>query len=472
MIDNSRARPRVIVVGAGIAGLTCAYRLQRAGFQVTVLEKAKRPWVGGRMATVEIEGFFVDVGATLLMTRYRQMLDLIADAGLTEHVLAASDLIGIARQGRLEHIHVDSLSGLLRGLLHSSLPTTDLLRILSDFRKVRPLIDWYDASPLAARDGESVRDYAIRSGVSVNTYEYFLEPVSSCRVLAEPEKHSALGVLSFINLVIAGGGFFTSDRGAGFLPQGLARELPVEYQAEALSVEDRGGHVEVTWSRPGMPERSEHAEACVIATAPAQMLPIYQQLADAPREFFSSLEYSRSLHVALGLSRPTEEQAIFFMTSRVEHPDIVGFVLNHNMAPGRVPAGKGLVMAYLRDRWARENWHADDETIIDHVIAGANRLGVLPELRAHQIMGHVLRVEPGLVIRRPGDFQALSRIAPTLASRRVQFAGGEYLGDSSTNHSVCAGERVAQRLITTVGRDLPPVAPVKSVEAGPRGALP
>jgi hypothetical protein len=129
-------------------------------------------------------------------------------------------------------------------------------------------------------------------------------------------------------------------------------------------------------------------------------------------------------------------------------------------------------MAYLRDRWARENWHADDETIINHVIAGADRLGVLPELSTHQIMGHVLRVQPGLVIRRPGDFQAISRIAPTLASGRVQFAGGEYLGDSSTNHSVCAGERVAQRLITTFGRDLPPRAPDRENVASPRSILP
>src|ERR687897_3775409 len=38
--------PRVVVVGAGLAGLTCAYRLHQAGIDATVLEAADR--VGGR----------------------------------------------------------------------------------------------------------------------------------------------------------------------------------------------------------------------------------------------------------------------------------------------------------------------------------------------------------------------------------------------------------------------------------------
>ena len=44
----------VIVVGAGIAGLLCAERLQKAGIEVMVLEKG--PTVGGRMATLETGG--------------------------------------------------------------------------------------------------------------------------------------------------------------------------------------------------------------------------------------------------------------------------------------------------------------------------------------------------------------------------------------------------------------------------------
>jgi renalase len=51
----------VIVVGAGMAGLVCARRLQAAGYQVSVLEKSRG--VGGRLATRRLDGMPVDHGA-------------------------------------------------------------------------------------------------------------------------------------------------------------------------------------------------------------------------------------------------------------------------------------------------------------------------------------------------------------------------------------------------------------------------
>ena len=41
----SAARKHVIVIGGGVSGLTCAYRLQQRDWNVTVLEAANR--VGG-----------------------------------------------------------------------------------------------------------------------------------------------------------------------------------------------------------------------------------------------------------------------------------------------------------------------------------------------------------------------------------------------------------------------------------------
>ncbi|GAA1243649.1 phytoene desaturase family protein [Prauserella halophila] len=58
------ATDRVVVVGAGLAGLSAALRLTGAGRQVTVLDRAPQP--GGRVSTETIGGHAFDTGATVL----------------------------------------------------------------------------------------------------------------------------------------------------------------------------------------------------------------------------------------------------------------------------------------------------------------------------------------------------------------------------------------------------------------------
>ncbi len=58
----------VIIIGAGLAGLTAAKVLKEAGVEVRVLEA--RPHVGGRVASVQVDGFTVDEGFQVLFTAY------------------------------------------------------------------------------------------------------------------------------------------------------------------------------------------------------------------------------------------------------------------------------------------------------------------------------------------------------------------------------------------------------------------
>ena len=55
---------RVLVVGAGIAGLTVANALDHAGVDYVVLEARSR--VGGRLHTVDVAGSAVDLGGSWL----------------------------------------------------------------------------------------------------------------------------------------------------------------------------------------------------------------------------------------------------------------------------------------------------------------------------------------------------------------------------------------------------------------------
>jgi phytoene dehydrogenase-like protein len=58
----------VVIVGGGLAGLTCARRLQADGVDCTVLEASDG--VGGRVRTDEVEGFRLDRGFQVLLTAY------------------------------------------------------------------------------------------------------------------------------------------------------------------------------------------------------------------------------------------------------------------------------------------------------------------------------------------------------------------------------------------------------------------
>lgn len=56
---------KVIVIGAGVAGLTTAIRLQKDGYQVEIFEKNAIP--GGKMHQLKFGGHTFDVGPTLVM---------------------------------------------------------------------------------------------------------------------------------------------------------------------------------------------------------------------------------------------------------------------------------------------------------------------------------------------------------------------------------------------------------------------
>lgn len=60
----SGATDRVVVIGAGLSGLSAALHLTGAGRQVTVLDRAQHP--GGHVATETIGGHAFDTGATVL----------------------------------------------------------------------------------------------------------------------------------------------------------------------------------------------------------------------------------------------------------------------------------------------------------------------------------------------------------------------------------------------------------------------
>ena len=165
---------KAIVIGAGIAGLTAAFRLKEAGFDVTVLEADDH--VGGRMATIERDGFLLDTAAAILPTTYTQMVKLIADAGLSGETVPTSDLVGIVREGTTHRIRggravADALATRLLSV-REKLPLT---KLLVDLVRAGDRLDWYDLGRAADLDTETARQYADRR-LSTEILEWIIDP--------------------------------------------------------------------------------------------------------------------------------------------------------------------------------------------------------------------------------------------------------------------------------------------------------
>jgi len=66
-MDSTEQNTDVLVIGAGMAGLTATAELQRAGLRVLIIDKSRS--VGGRLASRRIDGATFDHGAQFITTR-------------------------------------------------------------------------------------------------------------------------------------------------------------------------------------------------------------------------------------------------------------------------------------------------------------------------------------------------------------------------------------------------------------------
>jgi monoamine oxidase len=92
---DAAVAPRIVVVGAGLAGLTCAYRLKQAGYAATVHEASDR--VGGRCWTLRgafADGQIAEHGGELIDQGHTAIRHLAHELGLRLDNLLAAEANG------------------------------------------------------------------------------------------------------------------------------------------------------------------------------------------------------------------------------------------------------------------------------------------------------------------------------------------------------------------------------------------
>ena len=155
---------KVLVIGAGLSGLACAFDLLRAGRDVELLEAAPR--AGGVVGTIEREGYRFELGPHTLQASSEHFRRLCGDLGIADRLVASRPA---SRERYLWH------AGALRALPSSlgSAITTPLLslraklRIATEFfRRYQPPADGSEPDMESFVTDRLGREAALRLGGS------------------------------------------------------------------------------------------------------------------------------------------------------------------------------------------------------------------------------------------------------------------------------------------------------------------
>lgn len=436
-----------IVVGAGIAGLACAWRLAAAGWDVRVLEAEPVP--GGRMRSERLraEGtgeFAVDRGAQFIASGYRNLHALAAEVGLADAVRPlAQTRNAMLRAGVLHPGDYDSPAAFLGSGLLSWRAKARLPALLLDVWRHRRILEPLRPERAAPLDEEDLRTYLERR-IGTEAATWLVAPALSATFDSDPEHLSGAFGLLALRFVLGGFRLQALEGGLGRLPAALAERLDVRCGCAAERVETDAGGARVRLASGEV----MRADAAVVAVPGSRVAELCPALEPAERAFFGSVRYVRGTIVHLALPRPPEALSCYGVAfPRPEGVGLYGLAVDHHK-PGAAPPGAGLLNAALTADAAARLWHAPDARVVAFVLDELARTPVGP---LQPVAWAVHRWDPMLPQFRAGYTRHLAAFLGRAArTPRLAFAG-DYLVGPYTEAALTSGLRAA--------RELDPAAP-------------
>lgn len=281
----------VVLIGAGIAGLTCATYLQQRGIDVLLLEAGDG--VGGRVRTDELAGFRLDRGFQILLTAYPEAERLLDYGALDLKAFRSGALIHHERDNEWMAL-LNPFKEPQRVLTTLTAPfgtLADKLRIVELLRRVQGM----STADFFAQDATTTLAYLDEMGFSERIITRFFRPFFG-GVFLEDALTTSSNFFEFCFKMFFLGDAAVPALGIGQIAQQLAARLPAAgirlncpvervsgnrvqlasgetLTAEAVVLAVDADQATRLLGQPPLPETAFNHTVCTYFSAPASPLP-------------------------------------------------------------------------------------------------------------------------------------------------------------------------------------------------------
>jgi oxygen-dependent protoporphyrinogen oxidase len=441
---------QVAIVGGGISGLACAYRLFHLGVPVTLLEAEQRP--GGLIDTVEQDGFLFETGPQSFQG-IDAVLDLVREIGLENHLCEANPRAPryVLRHGKLQKIPMSP-----QAILGSS-----LLGVGSRWRVATEALK--RAKPPS--EEESVAQF-VRRKFGHEILEYLVAPFVSGVYAGDPEKLSLRAAFPTLDewertygSVLRGASKARSSKGAGqtapplcsfdrgmsSLPLTMSAKLGERVRlgarADTIARVDNSGY-RIQFTQKGHAE-SLDAQAVVIATPAYNAARLVEPFAAPLARMLSGIAYAGLAVIGSGYYADQVGGLDGFgvLIPRSERIRTLGIVWNSSLFPGRGTEGRVTLASFVGGATDQEILEKTDEEIL--AVVQDENARVL-KITGQPIVSRLWRHPKALPQYNLGHGHAVEAVRECQRAIPGLYFAGNYLEGPSIGKCVERGTQVAE----------------------------